>query len=324
MSKSNKFGLLNILLTEQSGDETGDTIYDSEFFEMYFNGHCEDTAEFLIKQFEKSKVSWDHMREVTEGMDCGSTMEYELFRHFPDKMEETFINQMTYDYNPEEKTFLLDRTDFFTFLAGDGATFWTNFILERDQQHLESYVDDYLIETIVNDFLTEPILLDIYDRLVDKGGMKNKTDILDYGGGELLMLLDKDENEEVMDQLKNLARWASQSATEDAYYEAFFKILKDYFQTDKIVYDETLKGETLLKVYDQGFVYNLIHDGIKMNSKYSDYALLDEITSFGSLLDQGIEQGFLDKMDPPDMIYPSDDQYEKNFLNYYAEYGLDN
>ncbi len=319
MSKSNKLGLLNILLTEESGDE----IYNSEFFEMYFNGHCEDTTEFLIKQFEKSKVSWDYMQEVTEGMDCGATMEYELFRHFPDKMVKTFTDQMNYDYDPEKEEFLLDRTDFFTFLKGDGATFWTNFILEPDQQHLESYVDDYLTETIVNDFLTEPILLDIYDRLVDKGGMKNKTDILDLGGGALLMLLNKDENEEVMDQIKKLARWAAESATEEAYSQEFFKRLRDYFQTDKIVYDQTTKGENLLKVSDQGFIYNLIQDGVKMNSQYSDYALLDEITSFGSLLEQGIEQGFLDKMDPPDMVYPSNDQYEQNFLNYYAEYGLD-
>ena len=319
MSKSNKLGLLNILLTEESSE----TMFDSEFFEMYFNGHCEDVAEFLIRQFEKSKVSWDYMQEVTDGIDCGSTMEYELFRHFPDKMFEMFTNQMTYDYNSKENEFLLDSTDFHVFLAGDGATFWTNFILDPDTQHLESYVDDYLIETIVNDFLTEPILLDIYDRLVDKGDMKNKTDILDLGGGALLMLLDKDENDGVMDQLKNLARWAAESATEEAYSKEFFKRLKDYFQTDKIVYDQTRTGENLLRVSDQGFVYNLIQDGVKTNSQYSDYRLLDDISSFGSLLDQGIEQGFLEKMNPPDMIYPSNDQYKQNFLNYYAEYGLD-
>lgn len=323
MSKSNKFGLLNILLSEQSGDEIGDTIYDSEFFEMYFNGNCEDTGEFLIKQFEKSKVSWDHMREVTEGMDCGSTMEYELFRHFPDKMEETFKNQMRYDYDPEKGEFWIDRSDFFTFLEGDGATFWTDLILDPDSQNIEGYIDDWLIEEVVNDFLTEPILFDIYDRLVDKGGMKNKTDILELGGGALLMLLNKDENEEVMHTLKDLARWAAQNATEDAYTEAFFKRLKDYFQTNKIVYDQTNRGENILKVSDQGFIYNLIHDGIKMNSKYSDYALLDEITSFATLLEQGIEVGFLDKMDLPDMIYPSSDQYRQNFLNVYADYGFD-
>jgi hypothetical protein len=323
MSKNSKFGLLNILLTEQSGDEIGNTIYDSEFFEMYFNGNCEDTAEFLIKQFEKSKVSWDRMIEVTEGMDCASTLEYELFRHFPDKMEETFKNQMRYDYDPEKEEFWIDRSDFFTFLEGDGATFWTDLILDPDSQHIEGYIDDWLIEEVVNDFLTEPILFDIYDRLVDKGGMKNKTDILELGGGALLMLLNKDENEEVMDQLKNLARWASQNATEDAYTEAFFKRLKDYFQTDKIVYDQTSRGENILKVSDQGFIYNLIQDGIKMNSKYSDYALLDEVTSFATLLEQGIEIGFLDKMDLPDMIYPSSDQYRQNFLNVYTDYGFD-
>jgi len=319
MSKSNKLGLLNILLTEESSE----TMFDSEFFEMYFNGHCEDVAEFLIKQFEKSKVSWDYMQEVTDGIDCGSTMEYELFRHFPDKMEETFKNQMKYDYDPEKEEFWIDRSDFSTILRGDVSTFWSEFIFDPDSQHIEAYIDDYLIETIVNDFLTEPILLDIYDRLVDKGDMKNKTDILDLGGGALLMLLDKDENEEVMDKLKDLARLASQSATEQAYSEEFFKRLKDYFQTDKIVYDETNSGEIILKVSDQGFIYNTIQDGIKVNSQYSDYRLLDEITSLASLLGQGIDQGFLDKMDTPDMIYPSSDQYEKNFLYYYAEYGLD-
>lgn len=323
MSKNNKFGLLNILLTEQSGDEIGKTIYDSEFFEMYFNGHCEDVSEFLIKQFEKSKVSWDHMIEVTEGMDCASTMEYELFRHFPDKMEETFKSRMRYDYDPEKEEFWIDRSDFFTFLEGDGATFWTDLILEPDSQHIEGYIDDWLIEEVVNDFLTEPILFDIYDRLVDKGGMENKTDILELGGGALLMLLNKDENKEVMDQLKTLAHWASQNANEDAYTEAFFKRLKDYFQTDKIVYDQANSGENLLRISDEGFIYNLIQDGIKMNSKYSDYALLDEITSFATLLEQGIEIGFLDKMDLPDMIYPSSDQYKQNFLNVYTDYGFD-
>jgi len=323
MSKNNKFGLLNILLTEQSGDEIGKTIYDSEFFEMYFNGHCEDVSEFLIKQFEKSKVSWDHMIEVTEGMDCASTMEYELFRHFPDKMEETFKSRMRYDYDPEKEEFWIDRSDFFTFLEGDGATFWTDLILDPDSQHIEGYIDDWLIEEVVNDFLTEPILFDIYDRLVDKGGMENKTDILELGGGALLMLLNKDENKEVMDQLKTLAHWASQNANEDAYTEAFFKRLKDYFQTDKIVYDQANSGENLLKISDQGFIYNVIQDGIKMNSKYSDYALLDEITSFATLLEQGIEIGFLDKMDLPDMIYPSSDQYKQNFLNVYTDYGFD-
>ena len=323
MSKNNKFGLLNILLTEQSGDEIGKTIYDSEFFEMYFNGHCEDVSEFLIKQFEKSKVSWDHMIEVTEGMDCASTMEYELFRHFPDKMEETFKSRMRYDYDPEKEEFWIDRSDFFTFLEGDGATFWTDLILDPDSQHIEGYIDDWLIEEVVNDFLTEPILFDIYDRLVDKGGMENKTDILELGGGALLMLLNKDENKEVMDQLKTLAQWASQNANEDAYTEAFFKRLKDYFQTDKIVYDQANSGENLLRISDQGFIYNVIQDGIKMNSKYSDYALLDEITSFATLLEQGIQIGFLDKMDLPDMIYPSSDQYKQNFLNVYTDYGFD-
>ena len=103
MSKNNKFGLLNILLTEQSGDEIGNK-YTSEFFEMYFNGHCEDVAEFLISQFEKSKVSWDHMIELQMN-GLVSTMEYELFRHFPDKMEETFKDQMRYDYDPEKEEF---------------------------------------------------------------------------------------------------------------------------------------------------------------------------------------------------------------------------
>lgn len=323
MSKSNKFGLLNILLTEQSGDEIRNNIYDSEFFEMYFNGHCEDTAEFLIKLFEKSKVSWEQMQVVTDGMDCGSTMEYELFRHFPDDMVKTYTDQMNYDYDPEKNEFWLDRSDFFTFLEGDGATFWTDLILDPDSQHIEGYIDDWLIEEVVNDFLTEPILFDIYDRLVDKGGMKNKTDILELGGGALLMLLNKDENQEVMDQLKDLARWAAQNANEEAYTEAFFKLLKDYFQTDKIVYDQTNRGENILKVSDQGFIYNLIQDGIKMNSQYSDYRLLDEVTSFATLLEQGIEIGFLDKMDTPDMIYPSSDQYRQNFLNVYTDYGFD-
>ena len=299
MKNRGKKGLIKVLLTDRKKllESYSNNVFDIEFFQNYFNEDCERYVRYILDN--KLIEDNEEFEELAESIGCEHILMKVLYEKDSEYVVNKIKNQFRYDIVDDGSRLILDKDDLEVFF---------------DNGYYKSMLDE---EGIFADWYPEPTMGDIKDTLNEE----EKSVLSKLMNKETFDFDDLEEDSDLIGQIENIYVWSIKQAAEDEISESLMKGLKEFFKTEDIIFDHTIKGEPILSINIKNFLEDIVFDYFN-DEIHDDIEILYECSNFVCFIENMIDyHNNYSKISTPslDYYYPDHKRIEDLFHEYFTQ-----